>query len=93
MLPEKDENIKMASCCTFEDNKLKAAVKYIDNPHTQTMIFEFSKDCRFANCTHTHEPGCAVLKALDNHYISQSRYQSYLSMMEDYEEGKYRAKG
>ena len=56
-------------------------------------IFEFSKDCRFANCTHTHEPGCAVLKALDNHYISQSRYQSYLSMMEDYEEGKYRAKG
>ena len=56
-------------------------------------IFDFSKDCRFANCTHTHEPGCAVLKALDNHYISQSRYQSYLSMMEDYEEGKYRAKG
>lgn len=45
MLPEKDENIKMLSCCTFEDNELKAAVKYIDNPHTQTMIFEFSKDC------------------------------------------------
>ena len=41
-------------------------------------IFHFSKDCRFSNCTHTHEPGCAVLKALDDHYIAQSRYQSYL---------------
>ncbi|MDY4854215.1 MAG: ribosome small subunit-dependent GTPase A [Prevotella sp.] len=53
-------------------------------------IFHFSKDCRFSNCTHTHEPGCAVLKALDDHYISASRYQSYLSMLEDKEEGKYR---
>lgn len=53
-------------------------------------IFHFSKDCRFSNCTHTHEPGCAVLKALDGHYISASRYQSYLSMLEDKEEGKYR---
>ena len=53
-------------------------------------IFRFSKDCRFSNCTHTHEPGCAVLQALEDHYIAQSRYQSYLSMMEDKEEGKYR---
>ena len=54
-------------------------------------IFHFSKGCRFSNCTHTHEPGCAVLKALEDHYIAQSRYQSYLSMMEDKEDGKYRA--
>lgn len=54
-------------------------------------IFRFSKDCRFNNCTHTHEPGCAVLEAIENHYISQSRYQSYLSMLNDKEEGKYRA--
>ena len=53
-------------------------------------IFHFSKGCRFNNCTHTHEPGCAVLKALEEHYIAQSRYQSYLSMMEDKEDGKYR---
>ena len=53
-------------------------------------IFHFSKDCRFSNCTHTHEPGCAVLKALEEHYIAQSRYQSYLSMMEDKDEDKYR---
>ena len=54
-------------------------------------IFRFSKDCRFSNCTHTHEPGCAVLKALEDHYIAQSRYQSYLSMLDDKDEGKYRA--
>ena len=53
-------------------------------------IFRFSKECRFSNCTHTHEPGCAVLKAVEEHFISQSRYQSYLSMMEDKEESKYR---
>ena len=53
-------------------------------------IFHFSKNCRFSNCTHTHEPGCAVLKALEEHYIAPSRYQSYLSMMEDKDEGKYR---
>ena len=54
-------------------------------------IFQFSKECRFNNCTHTHEPGCAVLKALEDHYIAQSRYNSYLSMLEDKEDGKYRA--
>ena len=53
-------------------------------------IFHFAKDCRFSNCTHTHEPGCAVLKALEDHYIAESRYQSYLSMLDDKEEGKYR---
>lgn len=53
-------------------------------------IFEFSKQCRFSDCTHTHEPGCAVLKAVEGHYIAQSRYQSYLSMLEDKDENKYR---
>lgn len=54
-------------------------------------IFQFSKDCRFSDCTHTHEPGCAVLKAVENHYIAASRYQSYLSMLDDKDDGKYRA--
>lgn len=53
-------------------------------------IFAFSKDCKFNNCTHTHEPGCAVRTAVENHYISESRYQSYLSMLDDKEENKYR---
>ncbi len=53
-------------------------------------IFTFSKDCRFNNCTHTHEPGCAVMKAVEEHYIAESRYHSYLSMLEDKDESKYR---
>ena len=53
-------------------------------------IFHFSKDCRFSNCTHTHEPGCAVIKAVEDNFISASRYQSYLSMLEDKDENKYR---
>lgn len=53
-------------------------------------IFKFSADCRFGNCTHTHEPGCAVLKAVEEHYIALSRYNSYISMLNDKEKGKYR---
>lgn len=53
-------------------------------------IFRFSKDCRFSNCTHTHEPGCAVRQAVADHYIAESRYQSYLSMLQDKDENKYR---
>jgi len=54
-------------------------------------IFHFAEDCKFGNCTHTHEPGCAVRKAVEDHYIAESRYQSYLSMLEDKHEGKYRS--
>lgn len=53
-------------------------------------IFKFSKDCRFNNCTHTHEPGCAVRQAVKGHYIAESRYRSYLSMLQDKDENKYR---
>lgn len=58
--------------------------------HYFKEIFKFSKKCRYHNCTHTHEPNCAVLDALDSHYISQSRYQSYLNMLEESKEEKYR---
>lgn len=53
-------------------------------------IFAFAKKCRFSNCTHTHEPGCAVVEAVENHYIAQSRYASYLNMLDDKDESKYR---
>ena len=53
-------------------------------------IFSISADCRFGNCTHTHEPGCAVLNALDEGQIAVSRYNSYLSMLEDKDEDRYR---
>lgn len=58
--------------------------------HYFPEIFKFSAGCRFNNCTHQHEPGCAVLKALENHYISESRYKSYLSILKDKNESKYR---
>lgn len=56
--------------------------------HFFPEIFVKSSDCRFYNCTHTHEPGCAVLEAIEKDEISESRYSSYLSMLE--ESGKYR---
>ena len=53
-------------------------------------IFRFAKHCRFSNCTHRNEPGCAVIDAVRNHYIAESRYLSYLNMLDDKDEGKYR---
>ena len=54
-------------------------------------IFRISHDCRFGNCTHTNEPGCAVQQALITGDIAISRYESYLSLLEDTTAGKYRA--
>lgn len=55
-------------------------------------IFAMSENCKFGcQCTHTHEPGCAVRTAVEQHLISESRYTSYLSMLDDKEEGKYRS--
>lgn len=59
--------------------------------HYFREIFATSEACRFNNCTHTHEPGCAVHEAIEQHRIAPSRYASYLSMLDDKEEGKYRA--
>ena len=58
--------------------------------HYFPEIFKISAGCKFNNCTHRHEPGCAVLQAVEEHYISESRYKSYLSILEDKEESKYR---
>lgn len=54
-------------------------------------IFQFSHQCKYNNCTHQQEPGCAVIKAVEDYKISLSRYQSYLSIIQDIEEdAKYR---
>lgn len=58
--------------------------------HFFPEIFRIGRDCRYSDCTHTHEPGCAVLKALDEQRIAQSRYASYLSILEDSADDKYR---
>lgn len=59
--------------------------------HYFPEIFRTSADCKYGNCTHRNEPGCAVREAVENHFISESRYNSYLNMLEDKEEGKYRS--
>ncbi len=58
--------------------------------HYFKEIFHYSAECKYNNCTHTHEPGCAVRQAVEEHLISESRYASYLSMLEDKNEEKYR---
>ena len=59
--------------------------------HYFKEIFKFSANCKYGNCTHRHEPGCAVREAVEKHYISESRYTSYLSILDDKEDGKYRS--
>ena len=58
--------------------------------HYFREIFHVGQECRFGDCTHTNEPGCAVLQAVEEHRIAQSRYTSYLSMLEDKDAEKYR---
>ena len=58
--------------------------------HFFPEIFRFSTGCKYYNCTHQQEPGCAVLEAIAKRYISESRYKSYLNMLEDKESNKYR---
>ncbi|GHT79947.1 hypothetical protein AGMMS50262_24030 [Bacteroidia bacterium] len=62
----------------------------VEISHYFPEIFRHSHDCRFNNCMHRKEPGCAVRKAVDEHFISESRYRSYLNMLEDKDENKYR---
>jgi len=52
-------------------------------------IFRISQDCSFYNCTHIHEPGCAVRRAVNEGTLAQSRYQSYVNIFSDRNE-KYR---
>ena len=58
--------------------------------HYFREIFAASRDCRFGNCTHTNEPGCAVIEAVEHGEIAISRYESYLSILGDCSESKYR---
>ena len=57
--------------------------------HFFPEIFKVSAGCAFHNCLHINEPDCAVMKAVDTGKISESRYRSYLNMMEDSQD-KYR---
>ena len=56
--------------------------------HYFPEMMRFLPECRFYNCSHTHEPHCAVVEAVERGDISYSRYESYLKMKDDDE--KYR---
>lgn len=56
--------------------------------HYFPEIFEISKNCQYNNCTHTHEPGCAVKEAVEKGEIAESRFISYLGLLEG--DDKYR---
>lgn len=58
--------------------------------HYFPEIFNISSGCRFNNCTHTHEPGCAVLDAVEQGKIAHSRFVSYLSILDEDPNNKYR---
>ena len=58
--------------------------------HYFPEIFKISSGCRFNNCTHTHEPGCAVLEAVEQGEIPYSRFVSYLSILDEDPNNKYR---
>ena len=58
--------------------------------HYLPEVFKIAKNCRFHNCTHRREPDCAVREAVVDHLISDSRYRSYLSMLDDKNDPKYR---
>ena len=62
----------------------------VEISHYFPEIFKFSASCKFNNCTHRHEPECEVLKALNEHYVSESRYRSYLNILDDDNGKKYR---
>lgn len=57
--------------------------------HFFPEIFRLSTDCKYYNCLHYNEPGCAVLKALEEGEVAWTRYRSYLSILED-NSSKYR---
>ena len=57
--------------------------------HYFPEMFGLLDKCRFFNCTHTHEPGCAVKSAAENGEIPATRYESYLSLIAE-DNGKYR---
>ena len=58
--------------------------------HYFREIFQIGQQCRFQDCTHTREPHCAVQQAVEEGRIAHSRFESYLSMLEDKDEDRYR---
>lgn len=54
-----------------------------DTGHFFPEIFREARECKYSDCRHTGEPGCAVRQAVEEHRIAESRYASYLSILEE----------
>lgn len=71
------------------DNPGMRAVSLADSDEGINDVFEefsiLSKNCKFADCTHTHEPGCAILKAVESDGLDESKYQNYLKLKKEAE--------
>ena len=61
----------------------------MDVAHNFRELFEASKDCKYTNCTHRNEPGCAVKQGVEDESISELRYMNYLQILEEVEDQNY----
>jgi ribosome biogenesis GTPase len=61
--------------------------------HHFPEMFRLLPDCKFHNCRHLDEPGCAVARALETGEVDDERYRNYRNMVEEFDEGPYRAGG
>lgn len=64
-------------------------LEVMDVAHNFRELFEYSKDCKFSDCTHRNEPKCAVKEAIEKGEISELRYQNYLQIVEEIEDQNY----
>lgn len=64
-------------------------IKKQDLGHYFKEFLEYINECKFSTCTHYHEPGCAVIKAVEDGLISQERYDSYLNILNTIEDDLY----
>ncbi len=61
-------------------------IKKHDLSHYFIEFKDYVNECKFNTCTHYHEPGCAVVEAVENNFISVERYESYLYLLDSIEE-------
>ncbi len=64
-------------------------MEVLDVVHNYKEFFEISDGCKFSNCTHRNEPGCAVKQAIENGLISELRYSTYLQILDEIEDQNY----
>ena len=58
--------------------------------HYFRELFQIGRECKYGDCLHINEPGCAVITAVEQGRIALSRYESYISLLGDADESKYR---